>query len=81
MSQLMTLIPLISFFYPTNQGNMIDRGSTYFGVNIPGFVLHSAVHSARPDAKCVIHIHHAACIAVKKQNMPHAFDHRVRHKR
>lgn len=43
---------------------MIDRGSTYFGVNIPGFVLHSAVHSARPDAKCVIHIHHAACIAV-----------------
>lgn len=46
------------------QGNMIDRGSTYFGVNIPGFVLHSAVHSARPDAKCVIHIHHAACIAV-----------------
>ncbi|EFX68189.1 hu li tai shao-like protein [Daphnia pulex] len=46
------------------QGNMIDKGSTYFGVNIPGFVLHSAVHSARPDAKCVIHIHHASCIAV-----------------
>jgi adducin len=46
---------------------MIDKGSTYFGVNIPGFVLHSAVHSERPDAKCVIHIHHAACIAVKNQ--------------
>ena len=46
---------------------MIDKVSTYFGVNIPGFVLHSAVHSARPDAKCVIHIHHAACIAVNNR--------------
>lgn len=45
---------------------MIHPGSTHFGVNVPGFVLHSAVHSARPDVKCVIHIHHPACIAVIK---------------
>lgn len=51
--------------YWYRKGNMIDSGSTYFGVNIPGFVLHSAIHSARPDALCVIHIHHPACIAVK----------------
>ncbi len=29
-----------------------------------GFVLHSAIHAARPDAKCVMHIHHPACVAV-----------------
>jgi adducin len=46
------------------QGNTIDGGSTHFGVNIPGFILHSAIHSARPDAKCVVHVHHAACVAV-----------------
>jgi len=47
---------------------MIHPGSTVFGINIPGFVLHSAVHSARPDIKCVIHIHHPACIAVNTEN-------------
>jgi len=46
------------------QGNLVDPGTTNFGVNVAGFVLHSAIHAARPDAKCVIHIHHHACIAV-----------------
>ena len=43
---------------------MVDPGTTNFGVNIAGFVLHSAIHAARPDAKCVVHIHHPACVAV-----------------
>ena len=29
-----------------------------------GFVLHSAIHSARPDIKAIIHIHHAPVVAV-----------------
>lgn len=29
-----------------------------------GFVLHSAIHSARPDIRAIIHIHHAPCVAV-----------------
>jgi ribulose-5-phosphate 4-epimerase/fuculose-1-phosphate aldolase len=28
-----------------------------YGVNPAGFVIHSAVHSARPDAHCIIHTH------------------------
>jgi len=27
-------------------------------------VLHSAIHSARPDIKAIIHLHHAPCVAV-----------------
>jgi len=46
------------------QGNLVDPGTTNFGVNIAGFVLHSAIHAARPDAKCVIHVHHHSCVAV-----------------
>ncbi|XP_054709624.1 protein hu-li tai shao-like isoform X2 [Uloborus diversus] len=46
------------------QGNVIDPGSTSFTFNRAGFVLHSAVHAARPDVRCVIHIHHPPCVAV-----------------
>ncbi|PRD28029.1 UNVERIFIED_CONTAM: hts [Trichonephila clavipes] len=46
------------------QGNIIDPGSTSFTFNRAGFVLHSAVHAARPDVRCCIHIHHPPCVAV-----------------
>ncbi|XP_035218260.1 protein hu-li tai shao-like isoform X3 [Stegodyphus dumicola] len=46
------------------QGNVVDPGSTSFTFNRAGFVLHSAVHAARPDVRCVIHIHHPPCVAV-----------------
>ncbi|RWS11857.1 Protein hu-li tai shao-like protein [Dinothrombium tinctorium] len=46
------------------QGNVIDPGSTNFGFNRAGFVLHSAIHAARPDIKAIIHIHHSPCVAV-----------------
>lgn len=46
------------------QGNVVDPGSTSFNFNRAGFVLHSAVHAARPDVRCVIHIHHPPCVAV-----------------
>ena len=29
-----------------------------------GFVLHSAIHTARPDIKAIIHLHYPACVAV-----------------
>jgi adducin len=29
-----------------------------------GFVLHSAIHSARPDIKAIIHLHYSPCVAV-----------------
>ena len=29
-----------------------------------GFILHSAIHAARPDIRAIIHIHHPPCVAV-----------------
>ena len=43
-------------------GKNVDGTTTR--VNQAGFVIHSAVHSARPDVQCVIHTHTAAGIAV-----------------
>ena len=37
---------------------------TPYGVNRAGFVIHSAVHAARPDVDCVIHTHTLAGMAV-----------------
>lgn len=36
-------------------------------VNRAGFVIHSAIHAARPDLACVVHTHTAAGIAVSAQ--------------
>jgi ribulose-5-phosphate 4-epimerase/fuculose-1-phosphate aldolase len=36
-------------------------------VNTAGFVIHSAIHMARPDIVCLIHTHTAAGIAVSAQ--------------
>jgi ribulose-5-phosphate 4-epimerase/fuculose-1-phosphate aldolase len=38
-----------------------------FPVNPAGFVIHSAVHDARPDAACVLHTHTQAGVAVSAQ--------------
>ncbi|XP_056658326.1 alpha-adducin isoform X18 [Monodelphis domestica] len=46
------------------QGDVIDRGSTNLGVNQAGFTLHSAIYAARPDIKCIVHIHTPAGAAV-----------------
>ncbi|XP_015450358.1 alpha-adducin isoform X4 [Pteropus alecto] len=46
------------------QGDIIDRGSTNLGINQAGFMLHSAIYAARPDVKCLVHIHTAAGAAV-----------------
>lgn len=50
----------------------IDRGGNVVGlsqytVNQSGFRLHAAVHRARPDAACVMHLHNLAGIAVGMQ--------------
>ncbi|KAE8628959.1 hypothetical protein XENTR_v10000301 [Xenopus tropicalis] len=46
------------------QGELVDRGSTNLGVNKAGFTLHSAIYAARPDVKCIVHIHSPAGAAV-----------------
>ncbi|XP_044274385.1 alpha-adducin isoform X3 [Varanus komodoensis] len=46
------------------QGDVVDRGSTNLGVNQAGFTFHSAIYAARPDVKCIVHIHTPAGAAV-----------------
>jgi ribulose-5-phosphate 4-epimerase/fuculose-1-phosphate aldolase len=38
-----------------------------YPVNPAGFVIHSAVHAARPDVECVLHLHTTAGVAVSTQ--------------
>ena len=38
-----------------------------FAVNPAGFVIHSAIHAAREDAQCVLHLHTSAGVAVSCQ--------------
>ena len=46
------------------QGQVVEAGTTNFGVNVAGFMLHAAIHSARPDLKCIIHLHTPNIVAV-----------------
>ena len=41
-----------------------DFGPLNYGVNKAGYVIHSAVHTARPEVSCVIHVHTWASMAV-----------------
>ena len=47
------------------QGSVVEAGTTNFGVNIAGFMLHSAIHASRPDLKCIIHLHTPNLVAVR----------------
>ena len=42
-------------------------GESAYPVNPAGFVIHSAVHAARPDAGCVLHTHTRSGVAVSAQ--------------
>lgn len=41
-----------------------DFGALDYGVNRAGYVIHSAIHEARPEVACVIHTHSWASMAV-----------------
>jgi len=41
-----------------------DFGSLEYGINRAGYVIHSAIHAARPEVACVIHTHAFASMAV-----------------
>uniref|UniRef100_A0A0N4ZCN1 Aldolase_II domain-containing protein n=1 Tax=Parastrongyloides trichosuri TaxID=131310 RepID=A0A0N4ZCN1_PARTI len=46
------------------KGNILDNGSTKYGVNRAGYILHSAIHEQKPDVGCVIHLHVPDVVAV-----------------
>lgn len=50
-----------------HEGNILskpDFGDLNYGINRAGYVIHSAVHAARPEVGCVIHTHSWASMAV-----------------
>ena len=44
------------------EGNVI--GSALYPVNRAGIVIHTAIHAARPDVRCIAHTHTTAGMAV-----------------
>lgn len=46
------------------QGQVIDQGSTNFGINNQLFTIHSVIHASRPDIRCIIGVNHSAVVAV-----------------
>jgi ribulose-5-phosphate 4-epimerase/fuculose-1-phosphate aldolase len=50
----------------TSEGAIVED-RTGLGYNVAGFVIHGAVHEARPEVACVVHLHPAAGVAVSCQ--------------
>lgn len=49
------------------EGNILsspDFGDLKYGINKAGYVIHSAIHEARPEVACIIHTHSWASMAV-----------------
>ena len=46
------------------EGNIIWKPDTDYGINPSGYVIHSAIHRARPEVKCVLHTHTRAGVAL-----------------
>lgn len=45
-------------------GEVVEKGSTNLGVDTEKFSLHSAIYSARPDVRCLFHLHTPSTAAV-----------------
>ncbi|XP_048877214.1 beta-adducin-like isoform X2 [Brienomyrus brachyistius] len=45
-------------------GEVVEQGSTALGVDLGVFDLHAAIHSARPDVRCLLHLQTPATAAV-----------------
>jgi len=46
------------------EGNVVWKPDTDYAINVSGYVIHGAIHKARPEVKCVIHTHTRAGMAV-----------------
>ena len=46
------------------EGDIIAKPDTDYGINKSGYVIHGAIHKARPEVKCVLHTHTRAGMAV-----------------
>src|SRR5256885_13810068 len=46
------------------EGEIIWKPDTDYGINKSGYVIHGAIHQARPEVQCVLHTHTRAGMAV-----------------
>ena len=46
------------------EGNILQKPDTDYAINKSGYVIHGAIHKARPDVACIIHTHTRAGMAV-----------------
>lgn len=46
------------------EGNILWKPETDYGINVAGYVIHGAIHKARPDVSSVIHTHTRAGMAI-----------------
>jgi len=46
------------------EGEIIWKPDTDYGINKSGYVIHGAIHKARPEVQCVLHTHTRAGMAV-----------------
>ena len=46
------------------EGNILQKPDTDYAINKSGYVIHGAIHKARPDISCIIHTHTRAGMAV-----------------
>ena len=45
------------------EGNIVSKPDTDYGINVSGYVIHGAIHKARPAVACVLHTHTRAGVA------------------
>ncbi|MBU0588306.1 MAG: class II aldolase/adducin family protein [Gammaproteobacteria bacterium] len=64
MYEEITASSLIKIDHDGNILSKPDFGDLNYGINKAGYVIHSAVHEARPEVACVIHTHSWASMAV-----------------
>src|ERR1700674_3949338 len=46
------------------EGDIIWKPDTDYNINVSGYVIHGAIHKARPDVACVLHTHTRAGMAI-----------------
>ncbi|WP_124078780.1 class II aldolase/adducin family protein [Pigmentiphaga humi] len=46
------------------EGRIVHNPDPAYTINLPGYVIHSAIHAARPDVGCVLHTHTPAGMAI-----------------
>lgn len=62
--ELYSEVTASSLYKIHHDGEVILKPHNDYGINRAGYVIHSAIHEARPDVNCIVHTHTRAGMAV-----------------